>query len=56
MRSSPTGQADDTATGDPDELTDLAASWRRGMRAQRMSASTIATYSIAVAQLHAFLS
>jgi hypothetical protein len=55
MRSSPTGHADDTTRASPDELTELAASWRRGMRAQRMSAATIATYTIAVGQLHAFL-
>lgn len=37
------------------ELADLLASWRRHLRAQRISPSTISTYSAAVSQLGAFL-
>jgi site-specific recombinase XerD len=38
-----------------DELTELAASWARHLRAQRASPATIATYATGVAQLSRFL-
>jgi site-specific recombinase XerD len=38
-----------------DELVDLLESWRRHLRAQRISPATISTYSTAVRQLIAFL-
>ena len=55
MRTAPTGKVDDTAPDDPDELLDLLASWKRSLRAQRISPATIATYGIAVGQLRAYL-
>jgi len=39
----------------PDELDGLLESWRRHLRAQRISPATISTYSIAVGQLTRFL-
>ena len=45
----------DTAPDSLDELATLVASWRRHLRAQRMSPSTIATYSAAVTQLAGYL-
>ena len=45
----------DTAPDAHDELATLVASWRRHLRAQRMSPSTIATYSAAVTQLAGYL-
>lgn len=47
-----TGPANTTAPG---ELGELVASWRRHLRAQRISPATISTYSTAVNQLAAFL-
>jgi site-specific recombinase XerD len=55
MRVAATGVANDTGADDPDELMSLLASWKRSLRAQRISPATISTYSIAVGQLRAFL-
>jgi site-specific recombinase XerD len=52
MRSAPTGAAYSTVPG---ELGELLASWRRHLRAQRISPATISTYSTAVGQLARFL-
>src|SRR5579859_4522638 len=52
MRSAPTGAAHSTVPGD---LGELLASWRRHLRAQRISPATISTYSTAVGQLAGFL-
>lgn len=53
MQATPTDASHSTVS---DELAELLASWRRHLRAQRISPSTIATYSAAVSQLGAFLS
>ncbi len=45
----------DTAQDPVDGLDALSSSWRRHLRAQRMSPSTITTYSAAVAQLAGYL-
>ena len=45
----------DPAHSTADELTDLAASWARHLRAQRASPATISTYSTSVGQLARFL-
>ena len=45
----------DTSQPIPDALDELIASWRRHLRAQRMSPATISTYAAAVRQLAAFL-
>jgi len=55
VRATPAIPFDDTGADEPDELTSLLASWKRSLRAQRISPSTISTYAIAVGQLHAFL-
>jgi hypothetical protein len=47
-----TDGAHDTTT---DELSDLVASWRRHLVAQRMSPATFSTYSTSVNQLARFL-
>jgi site-specific recombinase XerD len=52
MRSAPTDVAHSTGPG---ELGELLASWRRHLRAQRISPATISTYSTAVGQLASFL-
>jgi site-specific recombinase XerD len=52
MRSAPIGPAHDTTA---DELSSLAGSWQRSLRAQRASPATISTYGISVGQLVAFL-
>jgi site-specific recombinase XerD len=52
MRSAPPGVAHSTVPG---ELDELVGSWRRHLRAQRISPATISTYSTAVGQLAAFL-
>ncbi len=52
MPKAPADAVHSTAT---DELTDLAASWARHLRAQRASPSTIATYGTSVGQLARFL-
>lgn len=52
MQTSPTSAAHSTV---PDDLGTLAASWRRSLAARRASPRTIATYTIAVGQLSAFL-
>src|SRR4051812_43074265 len=49
---SPINAPDHTTTGD---LPDLIVSWRRHLAAQRMSAATLETYTIAACQLAAFL-
>jgi hypothetical protein len=51
-----TGAGDhDTSAVAADELEELVASWRRHLRAQRMSPATISTYTVAVRQLAAYL-
>jgi hypothetical protein len=45
----------DTSAVAADELEELVASWRRHLRAQRMSPATISTYTVAVRQLAAYL-
>ena len=50
--STPTDSPHSTSLG---ELNDLLASWRRHLRAQRISPATISTYGTAVGQLAAFL-
>ena len=55
MQTEPTGAPHDTGADDPDELMSLLASWKRGLRAQRISPATISTYGIAVGQLRAYL-
>lgn len=45
----------DTSPPPIDELDELVGSWRRHLRAQRMSPSTISTYAAAVRQLATFL-
>ena len=55
MRAIPTGADHDTAADPPDDLTSLAASWQRSLRAQRASPATISTYGTSVAQLTGFL-
>lgn len=52
MGPSPTGVAHSTVPG---ELGELLGSWRRHLRAQRISPATISTYATAVAQLARFL-
>lgn len=52
MESTSTGTVHSTASG---ELGELLTSWRRHLRAQRISPATISTYSTAVGQLGAFL-
>jgi site-specific recombinase XerD len=52
MEPAQTGVAHSTVPGD---LGELVASWRRHLRAQRISPATISTYSTAVGQLGAFL-
>ncbi len=52
MEAIPTGTAHSTVPG---ELGELLASWRRHLRAQRISPATISTYSTAVSQLAHFL-
>ncbi len=52
MRAAPTDTAHSTVPG---ELGQLLASWRRHLRAQRISPATISTYSTAVGQLGGFL-
>jgi site-specific recombinase XerD len=52
MRAAPTGPTHHTVR---DELSDLAGSWQRHLRAQRSSPATISTYGTSVAQLAAFL-
>lgn len=52
MGPSPTGVAHSTVPG---ELGELLGSWRRHLRAQRISPATISTYGTAVAQLARFL-
>ena len=47
--------AHDTSAPDTDELDTLVASWRRHLRAQRMSPATLLTYTTAVRQLTGFL-
>jgi site-specific recombinase XerD len=55
MESTSTGTAHSTASTAPGELGELLNSWRRHLRAQRISPATISTYSTAVGQLGAFL-
>ncbi len=45
----------DTSATAADQLEELVASWRRHLRAQRMSPATISTYTTAVRQLAAYL-
>jgi len=52
MQSAPADMANSRAT---DELTDLATSWARHLRAQRASPKTIETYAGAVGQLSRYL-
>lgn len=52
MRSAP---ADTPHSTVPGEFGDLLSSWRRHLRAQRISPATISTYSTAVSQLGAFV-
>lgn len=52
MEVTSTGAAHSTVPG---ELRELLASWRRHLRARRISPATISTYSTAVAQLARFL-
>jgi site-specific recombinase XerD len=52
MESAPTGTAHSTVAS---ELAELLASWRRHLRAQRISPATISTYSTSVGQLVRFL-
>lgn len=54
MTAAPTA-AHDTAPSPTPELDELAASWRRHLRAQRASPATIATYTTAVRQLARYL-
>lgn len=41
-----TGAPHDTGADEPDELMSLLASWKRTLRAQRISPATIGTYAI----------
>lgn len=52
MRPAPTDAPHSTVPG---EFDDLLSSWRRHLRAQRISPATISTYSTAVSQLATFL-
>lgn len=52
MESAPTGTVHSTVPGD---LAELVVSWRRHLRAQRISPATISTYSTSVSQLARFL-
>ncbi len=45
----------DTSQPNPEALDELISSWRRHLRAQRMSPATITTYAAAVRQLATFL-
>jgi site-specific recombinase XerD len=53
--SMPQARADAAHSTGTDELTSLAASWARHLRAQRASSATIATYGTSVTQLARFL-
>ena len=53
MHTAPADSAHSTA---PTELAGLLASWKRHLRAQRISPATISTYGTAVSQLTGFLS
>jgi site-specific recombinase XerD len=55
MQSTSSGTVHSTASTAPGELGELLTSWRRHLRAQRISPATISTYSTAVGQLGAFL-